>query len=187
MVCQANNRIDAAVQIVAATPRGEIIGSDVLQSTAYLLELAEVGYGFPFGCEYCSPFCEELDLATQKAKALRELDIEFNTNEWGTTRATYKTTIPYNGDGGKNDYYQIIVAKAIECNAKQLELATTASYYHSIQLDDPWGRIKRLKAYDRSNGTLEKSKKLYEELRAMPALANLPEIPKNPVFTKLAA
>ena len=187
MACNAKNKNDALVQIIAATPEHKIVGRDVLQSIAYLLEVAEVGYGFLFGCEYCSPYCEELERATHSANRMGKIDIEYNTNEWGTTRATYKTTIPYNGDGGKDDYYQIIVAKAIECNAKQLELVTTASYYHSIQLDDPWGRIKRLKAYDRSNGTLEKSKKLYEELRAIPALVNLPEIPKNPVFTKLAA
>ena len=43
--------------------------------------------------------------------------------------------------------------------------------------------IKRLKAYDRANGTLEKSQKLYDELRAMPALAKLPEISRNPILT----
>ena len=92
-------------------------------------------------------------------KVLKKIDIEYYTNEWGTTRATYKTTIPYHGDGSKNDYFQTIVARASICNEKQLDLVATAAYYHSIQLDDPWGRIKRLKAYDRSNGTLEKSKK----------------------------
>ena len=45
MVCKANNPIDAAVQIVAAAPGGEIKGRDVLQNAAYLLEVAGVGYG----------------------------------------------------------------------------------------------------------------------------------------------
>ena len=184
MVCQANNRIDAAVQIVAAAPSSEITGCDVLQSTAYLLEVAEVGYGFLFGCEYCSPFCEELDNAIQKANALRELEIEYNTNEWGTTRATYRAKIPYNGNGDNDDSYQKIITKAIKCNPIQLELVTTAAYYQMIKIQDPWGDIERLKAYDHSNGTLEKSQKLYEELRAMPALANLPKIP---IQSKLVA
>ena len=67
----------------------------------------------------------------------------------------------------------------------QLDLATTAAYYHKIEvINNPWDEVEELKAYDRENGTFEKSQKLYEELRSMPALANLPEIP---IPTKLAA
>ena len=104
--------------------------------------------------------------------------------EWGVTKKTYRTSIPYKGIGGDDDYYQIIVNKAIACNPKQLDLATAAAYYQCVEFNDPWGRVERLKAYDRENGTFEKSQKLYEELRSMPALANLPEIP---IPTKLAA
>ena len=180
MACNATNDNDAVVQIIAATPEHKIVGRGVIQSIAYLLEVAEVGYGFLFGCEHCSPYCEELDRATHGAKSRGKIDIEYNTNEWGTTRPTYKTTIPYNGNGDEEDYYQIIAAISVGCNSKQLELVATAAYYHSIKLEDPWGRIKRLKAYDRANGTLEKSQKLYDELRAMPALAKLPKISEMP-------
>ena len=187
MACNAKNKNDAVVQIIAAAPGSKIESCIILQRAAYLLEVAEVGYGFLFGCEFCSPYCEELERATHSANRMGKIDIEYFKTDWGVTNTTYKTTIPYHGNGSKNDCFQTIVTRASKCNEKQLDLVATAAYYHSIQLDDPWGRIKRLKAYDRSNGTLEKSKKLYEELRAMPALANLPEIPKNPVFTKLAA
>ena len=185
MTCNATNDNDAVVQIVAAAADGEIKGRDVLQSTAYLLEVAKVGYGFKFGCEFCSPFCEELDRATRSASALRKLEVEHTKTEWGVTNTTYKTSIPYKGNGGADDYYQIIVNKAIACNPKQLDLATTAAYYHKIEvINNPWDEVEELKAYDRENGTFEKSQKLYEELRSMPALANLPEIP---IPTKLAA
>ena len=184
MACNATNKNDAVVQIVAAAANGEIKGRDVLQSTAYLLEVANVGYGFKFGCEFCSPFCEELDRATRSASALRKLEVVHTKTEWGVTNTTYKTSIPYKGNGGDDDYYQIIVNKAIACNPKQLNLATAAAYYQRVEFNDPWGRVERLKAYDRENGTFEKSQKLYEELRSMPALANLPEIP---IPTKLAA
>ena len=39
----------------------------VLQSTAYLLKVAEVGYGFKFGNEFCSPFCEEVERGVRSA------------------------------------------------------------------------------------------------------------------------
>ena len=125
-----------------------------------------------------------MNLATNGAAILGKLDVEHIKTEWGVTNTTYKTSIPYKGTGGEDDYYQIIVNKAIACNPKQLDLATSAAYYQRVEFNDPWGRVERLKAYDRENGTFEKSQKLYEELRSMPALANLPEIP---IPTKLAA
>ena len=183
MACNATNDNDALVQIVAAAG-GEIKGRDVLQSTAFLLEIAEVGYGFKFGNEFCSPFCEELDRATRSASALGKLDVKHTKTEWGVTNTTYKTSIPYKGNGGEVDYYQVIVNKAIACNPKQLDLATTAAYFQRVEINDPWGEVNDLKTFDHKNGTFEKSQILYEELRSMPALAKLPEIP---IPTKLAA
>ena len=184
MVLHSRDDRETVIQIVAATPDGEIKGRDVLQSTAFLLEVAEVGYGFKFGYEFCSPFCEELDRAIRIASSLRKLEVEHTKTDWGVTNTTYKTSIPYKGNGGEDDYYRIIVNKAIACNPKQLDLATTAAYYQRIEINDPWGEVKDLKTFDHENGTFEKSQLLYEELRSMPALANLPEIP---VPTKLAA
>ena len=184
MVCNATNDNDALVQIVAAATGGEIKGIGVLQSTAYLLEVAEVGYGFKFGCEFCSPFCEELDRATRSASSLGKLEVEQIITEWGVTKKTFRTSIPYKGNGGEDDYYQVIVNKAIACNPKQLDLATTAAYFQRVEINDPWGEVNDLKTFDHKNGTFEKSQNLYEELRSMPALANLPEIA---VPTKLAA
>ena len=185
MACQATNDNDAVAQIVAAAADSVIKGRDVLQSTAYLLKVAEVGYdGFYFGCEFCSPFSEELDLATQSAAALGKLNVEHTKTEWGVINTTYKTSIPYKGSGAEDDYYRIIVNKAISCHPTQLDLATTAAYFQKIKFSDPWGRIERHKTYDHENSTFEKSQELYEELRSMPALAKLPEIP---IPTKLAA
>ena len=184
MACKANNPIDAVAQIVAAAPGGEIKGSPVLQRTAYLLEVAGVGYGFKFGCEFCSPYCEELENSVRYAKALKELELIQNTTKWGVIKTTYKSKVPYQGDGGTDDDYQIIVTKATQCIPKQLDLATTAAYYQKIEIADPWNRIWRLKNFDRESDTFEKSQVLYEELRSMPALANLPEIAAP---TKLAA
>ena len=185
MACKANNSIDAVAQIVAAAPNGEIKGNVALHSAAYLLEVAGVGYGFNFGCEFCSPFSEELENSVRYAKALDKLELIQTTTEWGVTKTTYKSNIPYHGDGGANDDYRIIVTKATQCIPKQLDLATTAAYYQKVEIADPWNRIWRIKNFDRENGTFEKSQKLYEELlRSMPALVNLPEIS---VPTKLAA
>ena len=183
MACNATNDNDAVVQIVAAAINGEIKGIGVLQSTAYLLEVAEVGYGFKFGCEFCSPFCEELDRATRSASSLGKLEVEQIITEWGVTKKAFRTSIPYKGNGREDDYYRIIVNKAIACNPKQLDLATAAAYYQRVELPDPWGRVEQLKTFDHKNGTFEKSQLLYEELRSMPALAKLPEIP---IPTKLA-
>ena len=180
MACNATNKNDAVVQIIAAAPGSKIESSIILQRAAYLLEVAEVGYGFLFGCEFCSPYCEELERATHAAKSRGKIDIEYTKTDWGVTNTTYKTSIPYNGNGSKDDYFRAIVTKAAKCNERQLDLAATAIYYHSIKRDDPWERIKCLKAYDRANGTLEMSQKLYNELRAMPALAKLPKISEMP-------
>ena len=184
MACKANNSIDAAVQIVAAAPNGVIKGRDVLQNAAYLLEVAGVGYGFKFGCEFCSPFSEGLELAVNGAKVLREIEVINTITDWGVTNTTYKSKVPYQGDGGADDYYQVIITKATQCVPMQLELATAAAYFQKIEIADPWGEVGILKTYDRENGTFEKSQELYKELQSMPALANLPEIA---VPTKLAA
>ena len=184
MVCKANNPTDAAIQIVAAAPGGIIKGNVALHSAAYLLEVAGVGYGFKFGCEFCSPFCEELELAINGAKVLREVEFIQTTTQWGVTKTTYKSNIPYQGEGGADDDYQTIVTKVSQCIPKQLDLATAAAYFHKVEFADPWNRIWRLKNFDRANGTFEKSQKLYEELRSMPALADLPEIT---VPTKMVA
>ena len=180
MACNATNDNDAVVQIIAAAPEHKIESCIILQRAAYLLEVAEVGYGFLFGCEFCSPYCEELERATHSAKSLGDIEIEYTKTDWGVTNTNYKTAIPYNGNGSKDDYFRAIITKAAKCNERQLDLAATAAYYHSIKIEDPWGDIKRLKAYDRANGTLEKSQKLYNELRAMPALAKLPKISEMP-------
>ena len=184
MVCKANNDVDAAVQIIAAAPSGEIKGRDVLQNATYLLEVAGVGYGFKFGCEFCSPFSEGLELAVNGARVLREIEVINTITDWGVTNTTYKSNIPYQGLGGVDDYYQIIVTKATQCVPIQLDLATAAAYFQKIEIDDPWGRIWRLNTFDRESGTFEKSQELYKELQSMPALANLPEIT---VRAKLAA
>ena len=184
MACNATNDHDAVVQIIAAAANGEIKGRDVLQSTAFLLEVAEVGYGFKFGNEFCSPFCEEVERGVRSASTLGDIDVEHTKTDWGVTNTTYKTSIPYKGNGGEDDYYQVIVNKAIACNPKQLDLATTAAYFQRVEINDPWGEVNDLKTFDHKNGTFEKSQILYEELRSMPALAKLPEIP---IPTKLAA
>ena len=185
MVCKATNDIDAAVQIIAAAPGGLIKGSPVLQRTAYLLEVAGVGYGFKFGEKFCAPYCENLRLAVNGAQILEEIEINETVTDWGVTKTTYKSNIPYQGDGGADDYYQVIVTKATQCVPKQLDLATAAAYFQKIEVEaNPWDEVYALKTFDRENGTFEKSQELYEELRSMPALANLPEIS---VPTKLAA
>ena len=184
MACKANNSIDAASQIIAAAPSGVIKGRDVLQNATYLLEVAGVGYGFIFGCEFCSPFSEELENSIRYAKTLREIEVINTITDWGVTNTTYKSNIPYQGDGGVDDYYQVIVTKATQCVPMQLELATAAAYFQKIEVIDPWDEVYVRKTFDHESGTFEKSQELYKELQSMPALANLPEIS---VSTKLAA
>ena len=184
MVCKANNDVDAAVQIIAAAPSGAIKGRDVLQNAAYLLEIAGVGYGFTFGCKFCSPFSENLELAVNGAKVLSEIEVIDTITDWGVTNTTYKSNIPYQGNGGVDDYYQVIVTKATQCVPMQLELATAAAYFQKIEVIDPWDEVYVRKTFDHESGTFEKSQELYKELQSMPALAKLPEIT---VPAKLAA
>ena len=184
MACNATNENDAVVQIVAAAKNHEIKSSVVLQRTAYLLEVAEVGYGFKFGHKFCSPYCEEVEWGSRDAETLGKLDVKQIVTEWGVTKKTYKTSIPYQGTGAEDDDFHFIVNKAIACKQIQLDLVATATYYQNIKIDDPWGDIERSKTYDRESDTFEKSQELYEELRSLPAFAKLPEIP---VPTKLAA
>ena len=112
-----------------------------------------------------------------------DLEIEQFVTEWGVTKTTYRTSIPYQGTGAEDDVYHFIVNKAIACKQIQLDLVATAAYYQNVKIDDPWGRIERLKMYDRKGDTFKKSQVLYEELRSFSAF-KLPEIP---VPTKLAA
>ena len=183
MACNATNKFDAVAQIVAAAENHEIKGVGVLQSTAYLLEVAGVGYGFKFGHKFCSPWCEEVERGSRGAGNLGKLDIEQYLTEWGVTKTTYKTSIPYQGTGAEDDVYHFIVNKAIACKQIQLDLVATAAYYQNVKINNPWKEIEDLKSYDRKNGTFEKSQELYEELRSLPAF-KLPEIPGP---TKLAA
>ena len=148
MACNATNKFDAVVQIVAAAANHEIKGVGVLQSTAYLLEVAEVGYGFKFGHKFCSPYCEDVERGSRGAKNLRKLEVEQIVTEWGVTKKTYKTLIPYQGTGAADDDYHFIVNKAIACKEIQLDLVATAAYYQNIKIDDPWGDIERSKTYE---------------------------------------
>ena len=183
MACNATNYFDAVVQIVAAAENHEIKSSVVLQRTAYLLEVAEVGYGFKFGHKFCSPWCEEVERGARGAGNMGDLEVKQFVTDWGVTKTTYKTLIPYQGTGAEDDVYHFIVNKAIACKQIQLDLVATAAYYQNVKINNPWKEIEDLKSYDRKNGTFEKSQELYEELQSLPAF-KLPEIP---VPTKLAA
>ena len=86
MACNATNDNDAVIQIVAAAANHEIKSSIVLQRTAYLLEVAGVGYGFKFGHKFCAPYCEEVELGTRDAENLGDLEVEQFATEWGVTK-----------------------------------------------------------------------------------------------------
>ena len=144
--------------------------------TAYRSKVVEVGYGFKFGHKFCSPCCEEVKRGSRGAETLDKLKVEQIITEWGVTQKSNKTSFPYRGTGAEDDVYHYIVNNAIACKQTQLDLVETVAYYQYVKLNDPWGRIERLKSYDREGDTFEKSLELYEELGLLPAFATLPEI-----------
>ena len=178
------NKEAAVIQIVAAAPGGVIKGVNSLQRIAYLLEVARVGYGFKFWWKKAVPFSEDVQKVIDSAKYFKKLKIIHTKTKSGVEDVNYKTFTPYMGSGGKDDFFQVIVTKASECIPKQLDLATTAAFYHWWGAKDPWGDIKSYRSVASYGKVFAKSQRLYERLRSIQAFSYLPEIPAS---TKLAA
>ena len=62
---------------------GIVVGKTRLQKTAYFLKSRNVGYGFNFAYHYYGPYSEELRIAAEDAAALKMIEIETRTRQFG--------------------------------------------------------------------------------------------------------
>lgn len=154
---------------------GEIVGRTRLQKTAYLLELAGLGAGFPFEYRFYGPFSEELADSINLASAFDLVHEEEKRASWGGFYSVYS----FRGDSDVSaDEQRKSFAKAVaRISAVELELLATAAFLAAEEgIDDPWEETRRRKPEKAADGRIKKAKVSYRNLLKLETPKLLPAI-----------
>lgn len=159
---------------------GELVGRTRLQKVAFLLKLAGFDDSFDFEYRHYGPFSEELAGAIEIASILGPVREEERVADWGGRYSVYtldKLVAPV------DDKRKAFVHKAKQINSVELELAATAAYLFTQEgigsriPGNPWHETARRKPSKAAEGRLERALLAYNELRHVPAVKALPELP----------
>lgn len=159
---------------------GELVGRTRLQKVAFLLSLAEFDDSFTFEYRHYGPFSEDLADAIEIASILGPIHEEERVADWGGRYSVYTLTQEV---APPDEQRSAFVRKAKEINAVELELAATAAYlftYEGIGSSapgNPWHETARRKPTKAAEGRLERALAAYNELRQVPAIKQLPDLP----------
>ena len=149
-----------AVELVAAAG-GELVGRTRLQKTAFMLELAGLGSGFPFSYRHYGPYSQELANSAEFALLFGELEEEQRQAAWGGKYSVYSTNIEPKTAAESPKARIIQLAKS--ANPVELELAATAAFLATEGFEDPWGETANRKPEKVGEGRLGRAKMLYRE------------------------
>jgi uncharacterized protein YwgA len=159
---------------------GELVGRTRLQKVAFLLSLAGFENSFRFEYRHYGPFSEDLADAVEIASVLGPIREEERVADWGGRYSIYtlgQDVAP------RDEKRSAFVQKAKDINAVELELAATAAYLFMHEgigrhvPGNPWHETARRKPTKAADGRLERALAAYNELRAIPANQQLPELP----------
>lgn len=159
---------------------GELVGRTRLQKVAFLLSLAGFENSFRFEYRHYGPYSEDLADAIEIASVLGPIHEEERVADWGGRYSIYTLS---HDVAPKDEKRSAFVQKAKEINAVELELAATAAYLFTHEgigrhaPGNPWRETARRKPTKAADGRLERALSAYDELRAIPANQQLPELP----------
>lgn len=153
---------DVAGVIAAA---GEVVGRTRLQKMVAILEIAGVGYGFPYDYYKFGPYSEELVESADRAVALGYVFEEERRAAWGGRYSIFRSSAPTSTGVPARD---ALISLAKGADAVALELAVTAAFLADTGSNDPWQEVERRKPEKVTS--LRKAKDLYKEFRKIPDL-----------------
>lgn len=161
---------------------GQLVGRTRLQKVTYLSQLSGFAADFPFEYRHYGPFSEELADAMEITAGTHLVNEEEKRTDWGGWYSIYKVELnvplPLPHDARRERF----ISAAAHIGAIELELAATAAFLYTergIGRDDngdPWAETEALKPEKASNGRLEKAKREYKKLLAVPTPKSLPPI-----------
>lgn len=165
-----------AVAEILALAGGEIIGRTRLQKAAYLLELAGVGYGFPFSYHRFGPYSEELSWAVKDSEALELLKETEERANWGGPYSVFRLTPSASKapeTDAASDTRKKLLSIVRNADAVALELAATFAFLAKKGDADPWGQVAKLKPR-KAEAKLGEARALYLALASLEVPEPLP-------------
>lgn len=157
---------DVATVVAAA---GEIVGRTRLQKTLAILELAGLGYGFPFEYYKFGPFSEDAVVSLDRAVDLGYIKEEERRAVWGGRYSTFSSPeIRSSGNVARDQ----IIAIAKSADAIALELAVTAAFLAEHGSTDAWREVAARKPEKAVPDRLLQARELYARF------AEIADVPK---------
>jgi hypothetical protein len=139
-----------------------------------VLEAAGLGSGFPFRYKHYGPYSEQLNAASQRARALGLMRETESVASWGGLYSTFSTTMP--PDLKIHSARHLLVQEMINVDAVELELAATALFLSYENIPDPWGETERRTPDKAADGHLGRAMRLYQRLRQVRTPQPLPRL-----------
>lgn len=167
----SNGTAKDVASIVAAA--GEIVGRTRLQKTAAVLEMAGVGFGFPFSYYKFGPFSDELVDSADRAVALGYVREEEHRAAWGGRYSIFRSTeVKLSGNPARD----ALINLSRDADSIVLELAVTAAFLAREGYDDPWGEVAERKPEKITRARISSAKSLYRKFLLVPVPQPLPAI-----------
>jgi uncharacterized protein YwgA len=144
---------------------GKLVGKTRLQKSVYLLKSVDVDLGFDFDYHHYGPYSEELALASNDAKALGLINVEWRSS-YGNDFAIFTT--PEEGVRALDSDRARSVMKILEgYETTVLELAATADFLRRNGFGErAWDETIRRKASKVNEERIKNSRKLLREIQA---------------------
>lgn len=144
---------------------GELVGKTRLQKSAYFLDAKQVGFGFDFSYYRFGPYSEDLANATDEAKALHLLDLNWRQSQAGVEYAVFFCEKNDWQNVDQDDCRKKILQTLSRYSAVEVELAATSHFLKRNGFAaDPWAETERRKTTKVNPPRLENSKKLLDDL-----------------------
>jgi len=159
-------------EVVSAA--GELVGRTRLQKTVAILEIAGVGYGFPFEYYKFGPYSEDLVTSADRAVALGYVSEEERRAGWGGRYSVYRTDEKQTTGNSARD---AMIEIARSADAVALELAVTAAFLAHTGTQDAWREVAHRKPEKVGGSHLTDAKALYAKFKQVAEVGeNLPQI-----------
>lgn len=164
---------EAVYEIVAAAG-GRLVGKTRLQKTAYILEISDLGFGFPFTYHYFGPYSQELTASTADARAENLLDEREEVASWGGSYSVFTADTAHRRC--QDGRFDCVVEIASKADPVALELAATAAFLKLQGFEDAWAETTKRKPTKATVDRLNAARELWEQLRGVPVPKPLPAL-----------